>query len=100
MAGLITAISGRCFFSSSSNETYSLPQGECGVKCLAFGSYCGSSGSDVNNDDEEKGVGTSASSNISSPDVISIIASFDAWLFADSKVLWAVLVSKIFEQVC
>lgn len=31
--------------------------------------------------------------------VTCIVASFDAWLFADSDVLWAVLVSKIFEQV-
>lgn len=34
-----------------------------------------------------------------SPRIISIIARFDAWLFADSKVLWAVLVSKVFDKV-
>lgn len=31
--------------------------------------------------------------------VTCILASFDAWLFADSDVLWAFLVSKIFDQV-
>ncbi|CAM9693883.1 unnamed protein product, partial [Laminaria digitata] len=31
--------------------------------------------------------------------VTSVVASFDAWLFADSKVLWAVLISEIFNQV-
>lgn len=31
--------------------------------------------------------------------VTSVVASFDAWLFADSKVLWAVLISEIFKQV-
>ncbi|CAN0148534.1 unnamed protein product [Ascophyllum nodosum] len=44
--------------------------------------------------DEESRVGESTSGP-----VVSIVASFDAWLFADSDVLWAVLVSKIFEQV-
>ena len=31
--------------------------------------------------------------------VTSVVASFDAWLYADSKVLWAVLISEIFNQV-
>lgn len=31
--------------------------------------------------------------------VTSVVASFDAWLFADSNVLWAVLISEIFHQV-
>lgn len=32
--------------------------------------------------------------------VTNVVASFDAWLFADSDLLWAVLISKIFEEVC
>ncbi|CAM9288617.1 unnamed protein product [Ectocarpus sp. 8 AP-2014] len=28
-----------------------------------------------------------------------VLASFDAWLFADSDVLWAVLISTVFDQV-
>ena len=33
------------------------------------------------------------------PSVTSVVASFDAWLYADSKALWAVLISNIFYQV-
>lgn len=33
------------------------------------------------------------------PRVTCIVTSFDAWLFADSDVLWALLVSQIFKQV-
>ena len=50
-------------------------------------------------DDVEMGVRRSTFSRGRVPAVNSIVTSFDAWLFADSKVLWAVLVSKIFEQV-
>ncbi|CAM9597767.1 unnamed protein product [Scytosiphon promiscuus] len=32
-------------------------------------------------------------------DVTSVVARFDAWLYADSNVLWAVLISEIFKQV-
>lgn len=45
----------------------------------------------------EEGRGTT--SNGRPPRVTSVVASFDAWLFADSKVLWAVLISEIFNQV-
>lgn len=50
-------------------------------------------------DNAERGTGTSDSSHSPSHTVKPIVASFNAWLFADSKVLWAVLVSKIFEEV-
>lgn len=33
------------------------------------------------------------------PRVTCIVTSFDAWLFADSDVLWAVLISQVFKQV-
>ncbi|CAM9643523.1 unnamed protein product [Scytosiphon promiscuus] len=32
-------------------------------------------------------------------DVTSVVAKFDAWLYADSNALWALLISKIFEQM-
>lgn len=35
----------------------------------------------------------------SPPKVTCIIASFDAWLFSDSDVLWAVMISEIFQKV-
>ena len=65
VAGLITAVLGRCCCSSKKYTAVA--------------------------DDVERGNAPAA--------VESIVASFDAWLFADSKVLWAVLISKIFDQV-
>lgn len=105
--GLVTAVSGRCCYSASSIEAYTLVQGDeknkyrgnTGVTFPAFGRCCGSSKRDMDMDNAERGIGASASTNSSSPAIKSIVANFDAWLFADSKVLWAVLVSKIFEEV-
>lgn len=45
----------------------------------------------------EKGLGPISADKPTS--VTSVVASFDAWLFADSKVLWAVLISEIFNHV-
>lgn len=103
--GLITAMSGRCCLPAT--EAHSVVQRDeknedQGGGCVAFpvlGKCHGCCKMGIDIDNAERGIGTSASSNDSSPAVKSIIASFDAWLFADSKVLWAVLVSKIFEEV-
>ncbi|CAM9533755.1 unnamed protein product, partial [Ectocarpus sp. 8 AP-2014] len=47
--------------------------------------------------DVEDGLGSTSADTPAR--VTSVVASFDAWLFADSKVLWAVLISEIFHQV-
>jgi len=100
-ACLVRAVSERCCLLDSSTQTNHTNGGEgkCGPGLLVFGRCCGSSESDMSVDIAERGVGTSGSSNSTSPTVKTIVASFNAWLFADSKVLWAVLVSKIFEEV-
>lgn len=36
---------------------------------------------------------------LDSPEVTCIVASFDAWLFVDSDVLWAVLISEISRKI-
>lgn len=49
--------------------------------------------------DEEDSCIDSTLGTTKEPRVTCIFASFDAWLFADSDVLWAVLISEIFQQV-
>ena len=70
-----------------------------GFRCCRCCSSSPSAGVFSIADDVERGVRRSTFSRGRVPAVNSIVTSFDAWLFADSKVLWAVLVSKIFEQV-
>lgn len=100
-ACLISAVSQKCCPLSSSTQTNHKNGGEgkCGPGLLVFGRCCNSSESDMSVDNAERGTGTSDSSHSPSHTVKPIVASFNAWLFADSKVLWAVLVSKIFEEV-
>lgn len=58
---------------------------------------CRSPARDDRINDVEDGLGSTSADKPAR--VTSVVASFDAWLFADSKVLWAVLVSEIFHQV-
>ncbi|CAM9628063.1 unnamed protein product [Ectocarpus sp. 12 AP-2014] len=58
---------------------------------------CRSPARDDRVNDVEDGLGSTSA--VKPARVTSVVASFDAWLFADSKVLWAVLISEIFCQV-
>lgn len=58
---------------------------------------CRSSAHDDQINNVEEGLGPTSADKPAR--VTSVVACFDAWLFADSKVLWAVLISEIFHQV-
>ena len=100
-ACLVTVVSRICRPPASVTETDETDgdKRKGGPRHLTFGRCCSSSKGGVDVDTMERGVETSALSSPASPTVKTIVASFNAWLFADSKVLWAVLVSKIFEEV-
>lgn len=49
-------------------------------------------------DEENPLIDSTAGTSATKPKLTCIFASFDAWLFADSDVLWAVLISEIFKQ--
>lgn len=49
-------------------------------------------------DEEDPRIDSAAGTTTTEPKLTCIFASFDAWLFADSDVLWAVLISEIFKQ--
>lgn len=105
--GLVTAVSGKGLLSANRNGGYTHVQGDGtngdhrdGAAIFSLiGRCCGCSAEKGNDaDNAEKRVRALPSSNPASPVIKGIVASFNAWLFADSKVLWAVLVSKIFDN--